>query len=280
MGNPILFREELADVVTSDEQLKRILKSEDSEDLLTWNLFALLAKSKDQDCHRWLLDLLSCAFPENDRDWVSFLGFNVSNQVQLYFWRGRRNREFYPPKERNEWQRNEMLASNIKLFRDRASKGGWLEGPTEVDVLIETHGALIFIEAKYLSDIDYKTAYDLHRDQIIRNIDVGTYQAAKQGKRFFFILLTPEFYKHDRFYWFKMDLYQRSPATIKEKLPYRAAEWGGQHPLNFEEVSSLLGWILWRDVFKLAERVQQEEKVVEGEEWQAVAEDFQRKGLV
>lgn len=42
----------------------------------------------------------------------------------------------------------------------------------------------------------------------------------------------------------------------------------------------MLGWILWRDVFKLAERIQQEDKVMEDEEWQAVAEDFRGKGLV
>ncbi|UCD32454.1 MAG: hypothetical protein JSV38_00685 [Desulfobacterales bacterium] len=54
-----------------------------------------------------------------------------------------------------------------------------------MDLTIETSTKLIFIEAKYKADISKNTAHDPNRDQIIRNIDVGTW-AAKKSKSILF----------------------------------------------------------------------------------------------
>jgi hypothetical protein len=58
------------------------------------------------------------------------------------------------------------------------------EGPSEIDVVIEAPSWVWFIEAKYRSDISTGTTTRPDRDQILRNIDVGTYYAGVQ--RFFF----------------------------------------------------------------------------------------------
>jgi hypothetical protein len=61
------------------------------------------------------------------------------------------------------------------------------EGPSEIDVAIETASWVWFIEAKYKSDISTRTKTRTDRDQIIRNIDVGSHYAGV--RQFFFSLL-------------------------------------------------------------------------------------------
>ncbi|RPH62556.1 MAG: hypothetical protein EHM89_05390 [Acidobacteria bacterium] len=61
------------------------------------------------------------------------------------------------------------------------------EGDSEIDVLIESPEWVWFIEAKYQSDISIKTTTRPLRDQVLRNIDVGSYYAGV--RRFFFSLL-------------------------------------------------------------------------------------------
>lgn len=61
------------------------------------------------------------------------------------------------------------------------------EGPSEIDVIIEAASWVWFIEAKYRSDISTGTKVRPDRDQILRNLDVGTHYAGI--RRFFFSLL-------------------------------------------------------------------------------------------
>ena len=162
------------------------------------------------------------------------------DQAELRFWHGRRTKEYFPPKEHDDWLRARLAESRVQKYRDRAKIGRRLEGPTEVDLVIETPKSLTFVEAKYMADIDCQTSHDPCRDQIIRNLDVGSFQAGRMGKRFFFILLTPEYYERSRLYWYKMKDYRENPELIREKLPYLSIDFG--------ELSRSIGWILWRDV--------------------------------
>ena len=66
------------------------------------------------------------------------------------------------------------------------------EGKTHVDVTVEKPRKLVFIEAKYKSPLSADTEHDNARDQIIRNVDVGSWAARQIGKEFFFTLLTSE----------------------------------------------------------------------------------------
>ncbi len=60
------------------------------------------------------------------------------------------------------------------------------EGDSEIDVIIENPAWVWFIEAKYQSDISTRTTTRPLRDQVLRNIDVGSYYA---GVRVFFFSL-------------------------------------------------------------------------------------------
>ena len=61
------------------------------------------------------------------------------------------------------------------------------EGESEIDVVIEGATWFWFIEAKYRSDIFGQTTMRADRDQVLRNIDVGSYYAGTRD--FFFSLL-------------------------------------------------------------------------------------------
>jgi hypothetical protein len=239
--NPVLFEDELGNILPfsqkeANNQLKRILNSPNSEDFLTWSVFRPLMDVKPLS--RWLLPFFQKSF----RDRGDFEEKDL-NEAVLKFWYGRKSKEFYPPKEHDEWLRKRLKHSEVLRFRERAKVGKRLEGPTEVDLVIETAKILTFIEAKYTADIDCKTSYDPYRDQITRNLDVGSYQAEKGEKRFFFILLTSEYYERSRLFWYRMQEYMKDPGRIKERIPYRS--------LNFEELSKNIGWVLWRDVIEI-----------------------------
>ncbi|UCD88506.1 MAG: hypothetical protein JSW04_08510 [Desulfobacterales bacterium] len=84
-----------------------------------------------------------------------------------------------------------------------------------MDLTIETSTKLIFIEAKYKADISKNTAHDPNRDQIIRNIDVGTWAAKKRAKAFYFILLT---LKTNTYSIDKLNYYKSNPSNIFDAI--------------------------------------------------------------
>lgn len=126
------------------------LRSENSEDAVTWNVFRSLRQIETE---AWLPELLRIGLP----------GANValSNPVAVTLWNS------VPPPP-----------SLVALGA---------EGDSEIDVIIECPAWVWFIEAKYRSDISLKTTVRPSRDQVLRNIDVGSYYAGVRS--FFFSLL-------------------------------------------------------------------------------------------
>jgi hypothetical protein len=127
------------------------LRSANSEDAITWNVFRSL---RQVDPVAWLPALWNEAFPamglpDNPRGVI----------VRLW----------------------ESIDPPLGLLTDGD------EGPSEIDVIIEAAPWVWFIEAKYRSDISSGTKVRPDRDQILRNLDVGTHYAGV--RQFFFSLL-------------------------------------------------------------------------------------------
>lgn len=288
--NPVLFQEELKNRLPSGEQLRRIIEEPQSEDLLTWNVFATLKRSKPTS--RWLEPLLQKSFANlNDSEIHSYFQATHLDRAKISFWCGKRYAPTYPPpQEREIWLREYLGNRGGGLFQRWSTKPGKVEGTTEVDLTIETEKALIFIEAKYLSDISPRVSYDPWRDQVVRTIDVGTYQAqlAKPKREFFFVLLTPrwdnEYEERSRLYWYKMHDYREHPELLRAKLPYRdpAINPECKYPIDFERMAQRIGWAYWPDVIALADVGARNGKIpgLSPEEWTKVMEDFQYKGLI
>jgi predicted RNase H-like nuclease len=140
------------DLATMRGSKRDRLRSENSEDALTWNVFKSLAQV---DPSFWLPLLHSKALP------IAETG-PAPQIVTLHLWKN-----IEPP-------------PGLRLHQKD-------EGPSEIDVVIETEFSVWFIEAKFKSDISTGTTNNATRDQIVRNLDVGSWYAGV--REFFFALL-------------------------------------------------------------------------------------------
>jgi hypothetical protein len=140
------------DPVFADMRASKLkhLRSANSEDAVTWNVFRSLRQIAPE---AWVPSLWRHAFPTAD------VPADLRATVRLW--------ESVPPP--------------LGLLADGD------EGASEIDVVIETASWVWFIEAKYRSDISTGTTTRPQRDQILRNLDVGTYYAGV--RRFSFSLL-------------------------------------------------------------------------------------------
>jgi hypothetical protein len=141
------------DPVFADMRASKLkhMKSVNSEDAVTWNVFRSLRQITPTI---WLPPLWNRAFPK--------AGPLADTLATVKLWVS------VPPP--------------LGLIE------GGDEGHSEIDVVIETATWVWFIEAKYRSDISSGTTTRPGRDQILRNIDVGSYYAGV--RQFFFSLLT------------------------------------------------------------------------------------------
>jgi hypothetical protein len=141
------------DSVFADMRASKIkhLRSANSEDAITWNVFRSL---RQVDPVVWFPVLWKEGFPDLQ------LPDNPSGII-VRLW--------------------ESVDPPLGLL------AGGDEGSSEIDVIIESASWVWFIEAKYRSDISSGTKVRPDRDQILRNLDVGTHYAGV--RRFFFSLL-------------------------------------------------------------------------------------------
>jgi hypothetical protein len=140
------------DPVFADMRASKLkhLRSANSEDAVTWNVFRSLRQIAPE---AWLPELWQRAFPAG--------GVPPDTNVTVKLW------ESVPPP--------------LGLLADGD------EGLSEVDVVLESPTWVWFLEAKYQSDISVGTTTRPDRDQVLRNIDIGSYFAGV--RQFFFSLL-------------------------------------------------------------------------------------------
>lgn len=140
------------DPVFADMRASKLkhLRSANSEDAVTWNVFRSLRQIEPR---AWLPSLWRHAFP------TEAVPDDLNATVHLW-------RSIPPP---------------VGLLADGD------EGSSEIDVVIESGTWVWFIEAKYRSDISTGTTTRPGRDQVLRNLDVGSYYAGV--RRFCFSLL-------------------------------------------------------------------------------------------
>ncbi|CAN5490231.1 hypothetical protein BH23BAC4_BH23BAC4_01130 [soil metagenome] len=140
------------DPVFADMRASKIkhLRSANSEDAVTWNVFRSLRQIAPT---HWLPTLWHAAFPG------TAVPMDLAASVALWV-------SVPPPLG--------LLAEGD-------------EGASEIDIVIESATWVWFIEAKYRSDISLGTTTRPDRDQILRNLDVGSYYAGVRP--FYFSLL-------------------------------------------------------------------------------------------
>jgi hypothetical protein len=144
------------EALTSMRGSKReAMRSENSEDVITWNVFRSLAQI---DPALWLLKLQEAVFGSSQTTPAP-----TASTVRLWV-------PTIPPIGLRSFQKD--------------------EGASEVDVVVETEFSVWFIEAKFKSDISTGTTNNPDRDQVLRNIDVGSWFAGV--REFYFALLVAD----------------------------------------------------------------------------------------
>lgn len=176
--------------------------------------------------------------------------------------------------------RDMLFAENYHLYPDRINlikgklfkKESSLEGNTQIDLKItgkvNNRDIILFVEAKYLSDISYQIKYNPVRNQIIRIIDTGIDYIISKNQafnNFYFFLLTPKIFRSksfgggkesrlnvfdpgtSRLYNYKMDEY-RDYRNIKEQLPHRK----NISDQDWQTIADHIGWITYEDFIERA----------------------------
>jgi hypothetical protein len=132
---------------------RKHLHSANSEDAVTWNVFRSLRQISSSV---WLPDLFLAAFPEMDPP--------PASHAVVSLWR--------------------TVAPPPSLLEEAD------EGESEIDVVIEAPSWVWFIEAKLGGDISAGTTTRKERNQVLRNIDVGSFYAGVRS--FYFSLLVAD----------------------------------------------------------------------------------------
>lgn len=158
------------------------LRSENSEDALTWNIFRSL---RQVDPTFWVPRLFTCAFHTGCEP---------------------------PPAAMDMWLWPSVCPPpSLRLFQKD-------EGPSEIDVVLESESLVWFIEAKYRHDVSTHTTNNPARDQILRPIDVGSWYA---GRRDFYFSLLVLNEKSTRDGVSLLSRYLASKDELLSRLPHR-----------------------------------------------------------
>ena len=134
-----------------------------------------------------------------------------------------------------------MNSSDDVAWRKRAAKPKPVEGPTEVDVVLDGNDYLVFIEAKLHSDISERTTYDPERNQIVRNIDCVIEEAGNRRPYFWMFV-------RDRHPKFK---YSETVARYRTDLRLLASALPHRDPAVLSTVVQWIAIMEWRELLPI-----------------------------
>ncbi len=84
------------------------------------------------------------------------------------------------------------LSWRFDFWQKQSRPRGLVEGSTEVDLVLESITALVFIEVKRSAALAAGTKSDPERHQLVRNLDVGYARAAREETQFALVYMTPD----------------------------------------------------------------------------------------
>jgi hypothetical protein len=157
---------------------------------------------------------------ENSEDVLTWNTFRSLQQIDPNYW--------FPILFKKTFHKDSPIQDprkvHIKLWPRRVSPPPSLpirESGSEIDVVMESDDMVWFIEAKYKSDISLCTTHDPNRNQVLRNIDVGSWYAGEKGKDFYFSLLVKEDESSSKVGVDLVEKYSNSRDDLLSSLPHR-----------------------------------------------------------
>jgi hypothetical protein len=231
-GFPVLSLEQLLGSAKGrkTQDMDRILHSANSEDWVTWNFFQIILRQYPDG---WWGHFISAARRRNPTLTFSFDDQSLPTPA---FWSSVR-----APSEYEAQSRLRMKASDNPHWALRANDPEPVEGASEIDVIFDHGGFLVYTEAKLGSDVSMSTTYDPQRNQIVRNIDC---LLANAGGRMpmFWLLVRDE--APTRAYVQLMRGYRNDPSLLVRDLPHRDSA-------QLEQIAKNLTILLWSDFAEL-----------------------------
>ncbi len=213
---------------TKPQDLVRILKAPRSEDYVTWNTAQLLERVPRERWWDWLLGL---ARRDNPRFGIHLQSDDLP-AVELW-------RSCATPHDYEVISRVRMATSDNAEWQARSRNTRPVEGRSEIDLVLEGQGYLVFVEAKLDADISLATTYDPHRNQIIRNIDVLLEHCGGRTPAFLMLVKDAD---SDRMYTQLLQAYREDPRKLAAALSHRSQA-------AIDLVARNLAIVLWQDVF-------------------------------
>lgn len=187
------------------EDRRRILRSADSEDWVTWNVVEQLRIRTD-----WWPAVVGLA---EKHAWALADSLALGDPPSVDLWR-----QVPSPRAYERASRKRMADSNDADWRNRAANRRPVEGPTEVDIVFEGPRFLIFVEAKLRSDMSMRTTYDPSRNQIERNIDCVLENAGNRDALFWMFVKE----RQGEFEYTKLvEAYRSDIGRLQSRLPHR-----------------------------------------------------------
>ena len=187
------------------EDCRRILRSANNEDWVTWNVMQALQIRTD-----WWPAMVTLAQKQASA-LADSLPLGDPPSVDLW-------RQVPTPRAYERASRKRMADSNDADWRNRAANRRPVEGPTEVDIVFEGPKFLVFVEAKLGSDISMCTTYDPSRNQIERNIDCVLESAGNRDALFWMFVKE----RQAEFEYTKVvEAYRPDIGRLQSRLPHR-----------------------------------------------------------
>jgi len=214
-------------------QVRRMAQLDKYEPALTYYLFAALNLATNNFHGNQMLDLLARAYPAEG------IAQQVANHLAACGWNQLTFEAMSRPSAPMvQGVQADIHAHSIRYVRDFAAANNLVafEGETVFDVFVGDPVTAcrgqgdtgLGIEVKFTSDISCDTTYSPHRNQIIRNIEVGNSHFAN----FCFLLVSPKQFRNhsSRFYHYKMEEYMGAagPAALdRDSLTQPGEEMAG-----------------------------------------------------
>jgi hypothetical protein len=121
------------------------------------------------------------------------------------------------------------LSWRFDFWQKQSRPRGLIEGSTEVDLVLESMAALVFIEVKMGAAPSAGTKSDPERHQLVRNLDVGYARAVREETQFALVYITPD------------ECIPEIVSRIKEQPP----AFPGSPDVDPRQIGSCLHWSSW-----------------------------------
>ena len=236
--------------------------SEDSSVAMLWNVFRSLQKL---EAALWLPRVLTHALGwKKDSRQAAALSATLRAGVEFHWWR-----RYDVPPSRQAWLHTQALNANLDLTHYPArylpekkqeiarnlETGLPLEERVEVPLCIETRDWVLGVFAVYKDNLRQHTRYDARRDDLVRMLDAGTWDAQASGKRFLSLVVYADARTYNTETKRLIDLYHANGGFLVARLPYRT-------DVDVLQQAALhLGELRWRTLGALLLDAKDEERI-------------------